>query len=368
MVSSDTLEGISNRLVEIFADLERDILSGMAERIAKLGKVEEGTQWQARMMREATGLRRNIDGLLKSYSPKVRAAIKQAVREAYEEGSATDGEAFTRMAGRDVSLKFATAVDATVEKLAGDLSRLTATTAAQCEKQFIAQANRAYMQVLSGAFSYSEATKTACDTLSEQGITSVLYVNGKPVTRTIEAAVRMNVITGVAQSAAAKTLADCEDLGCDLVEVSAHTGARPEHEVWQGGVYSISGTSDKYPPLSVTGYGEVDGLCGVNCRHTFTPWAEGFPRHWSAEQLAKYSEDERTIDGVTMSRYEASQKQREAERTLRYWKRREACEVAGGVDSTKAAGKVWQWSERVASICQQAGFRRDYTREQIGGE
>ena len=368
MLSPDTLEGVSDTLVELFADLERDILSDMARRIARLGKIDNGTQWQARMLAESTGLRRNIDALLKRYSPKVRAAIKSAVRQAYEESSATDGAALSRIARRDVSLPFGTAVEATVQKLSGDLSRLTSTTAAECQKQFVAQANRAYMQTLSGAFSYADATKIACDSLSEQGITSVLYVNSKPVTRTIEAAVRMNVITGISQSAAVKTLADCEQLGCDLVEVSAHAGARPEHEVWQGGVYSISGTSDKYPPLSVTGYGEVDGLCGVNCRHSFAPWVEGEPRHWSAGQLAKYEGEERTIDGVVMSRYEASQMQREAERKVRYWKRREAVESAGGVDSSKAAGKVSEWQNRVVDICKQAGFRRDKSREAIGGE
>ena len=368
MLSPDTLDGICDELVELFSQLECDILSDMAKRIAKLGKVDNGTQWQARMLRESTGLRRNIDGLLKRYSPKVRAAIKRAVRKAYEESSAADGEVLTRMAGRDVSLKFATAMEATAQKLSGDLSRLTSTTAAQCEKQFVAQANRAYMQTLSGAFSYAEATKTACDALSEQGITAVLYVNTKPVVRTIEAAVRMNVITGIAQSAAAKTLSDCQELGCDLVEVSAHAGARPEHEVWQGGVYSISGTSEKYPPLSVTGYGEVDGLCGVNCRHSFAPWYEGYPRHWTGVQLAKYEGEERTIDGVAMSRYDASQKLREAERTVRYWKRREATEAAGGLDTSKASGKIKEWQGRVVSICQQTGFRRDRSREAIGGE
>ena len=368
MLSPDTLEGCSDELVELFAELETAILCDIARRIARLGKVDDASKWQAKMLRETTGLRQNVDRLLKGYSPKVARALKDAVAEAYKESSATDAAVFTRLAGRDVSLAFDTAMRATVEKLAGNLSRLTMTTAAQSERLFVAKANAAYMQTVSGAFGYAEATKAACDELAAEGIHAVLYTNGKPVTRTIEAAVRMNVITGISQSAAVKTLSDCQELDCDLVEVSAHAGARPSHEVWQGKVYSISGKSDKYPPFSETGYGEVDGLCGVNCRHSFAPWVEGDPLHWSKEQMSEYARDKRTIDGETMSRYEASQKQREAERNLRYWKRRASCETAGGVDSSSAQAKVSEWSSRVADICRQAGFRRDKTREVIGGE
>ncbi len=63
--------------------------------------------------------------------------------------------------------------------------------------------------------------------------------------------------------------------GCDLVEVTAHAGARPEHAEWQGKVYSRSGTSKKYPSLvKVTGYGTGAGLGGWNCRHNMLPFFE----------------------------------------------------------------------------------------------
>ena len=45
---------------------------------------------------------------------------------------------------------------------------------------------------------------------------------------------------------------------CDLVETTAHMGARPEHMDWQGRIFSRSGKSRKYPDfVKSTGYGDV---------------------------------------------------------------------------------------------------------------
>lgn len=34
---------------------------------------------------------------------------------------------------------------------------------------------------------------------------------------------------------------NAEDLGCDLMEITAHYGARPSHAEWQGKIVSLSG-------------------------------------------------------------------------------------------------------------------------------
>lgn len=85
--------------------------------------------------------------------------------------------------------------------------------------------------------------------------------------------------------------------GCDLVEVTAHAGARPEHAEWQGKVYSRSGKSKKYPPLKEsTGYGTGAGLGGWNCRHSMFPYYEGTSRTYTDEELEELKkEDENDI-------------------------------------------------------------------------
>lgn len=101
----------------------------------------------------------------------------------------------------------------------------------------------------------------------------------------------MCVRTGVNQTALRLSEELAEEVGCDLVEVSAHAGARESHAAWQGKIYSISGNDEKYPSLvEATGYRSVGGLGGVNCRHSFGPWAEGMHRAWSDEELEKLNE------------------------------------------------------------------------------
>lgn len=85
-------------------------------------------------------------------------------------------------------------------------------------------------------------------------------------------------MTGISQAAGQMQLDLAAEMDCDLVEVTAHMGARPSHALWQGKVYSISGKSKKYPKLSTaTGYGTGDGLKGWNCRHDFIRFSREFP-------------------------------------------------------------------------------------------
>lgn len=74
--------------------------------------------------------------------------------------------------------------------------------------------------------------------------------------------------------------------GCDLVEVTAHAGASPEHAGWQGKVCSRSGKSKKYPSIvEATGYGTGPGLGGWNCRHNMFPYYEGTIRTYTDKEL-----------------------------------------------------------------------------------
>lgn len=124
---------------------------------------------------------------------------------------------------------------------------------------------------------------------------------------------RRAVMTGVSQTAGQMQLDLAAEMDCDLVEVTAHMGARPSHAVWQGKVYSISGNSKKYPKLSTaTGYGTGDGLKGWNCRHDFYPFFEGISER--ANLPVDISENN--------EQYALSQKQRAMERSIRASKRR----------------------------------------------
>lgn len=366
MLSPRYLDGLGDEIADIYAQLEADILADMARRLAKLGKITEATRWQAQLLAETGALKKRVNAIVKKYDPKIQREIKAIYNDALIKNARANNRIFEEALGHGVSDPTAQQMLAAIQKTHSDLSRLTITTAYTTEQLFVQQANAAYMQVTSGAFDYDRAMKSACDNLSEQGVTSVYYRNGRPVHLSIEAAVRMNILTGVNQTASAVTMSDCEALSCDLVETSAHIGARPSHAAWQGKVFSLSGNSSKYPPFSVCGLGTIEGICGINCRHSYYPYFEGMEKHYTTDDLDEMAKQEVEFDGQKMTRYDAEEKLRYMERNVRKYKRRAIVQEAGGVDNTAARAKIGEWQQRARDFTKQTGIARDSAREFVG--
>lgn len=208
--------------------------------------------------------------------------------------------------------------------------------------------DNAVLQVQSGAISYNQAIRYAVKQLADSGIRVATYESGHR--DQIDVAVRRAVMTGVNQLCQ-KYAEQSEDyLGTDLVEVSAHIGARdtgvgPEnHKGWQGKVYRWSeklGTSYQVYPdfVETTGYGTGPGLGGWNCRHHYFPYIEGVSeRTYTDEQLAHIDDDHNIeFEGKHYTAYEATQKQRQIERTVRKLKREQTAYKAAGLTEEEQA-------------------------------
>ena len=70
MLSPRYLDGLSDEIADIYAQLEADILKDMARRIAKLGKITEASKWQAAMLAETGALKKDVARIIKKYDPK----------------------------------------------------------------------------------------------------------------------------------------------------------------------------------------------------------------------------------------------------------------------------------------------------------
>ena len=210
----------------------------------------------------------------------------------------------------------------------------------------------AEMDVLSGAISYRQAIEKATRELADGGLKKVWYeADGKSHFDQADVAARRAVLTGVSQVNQRFTEQTIERLGTDLVEVSAHQGARdtgrgPEnHKSWQGKVYQWVKPgverNRKYPDFEkVTGYGTGPGLGGWNCRHRFFAFVDGVSeRSYTKEELKNIDRPPFDFQGEKYTQYEATQKQREIERTVRKLRRREiAYKAAGLKEEAQAAG------------------------------
>lgn len=158
---------------------------------------------------------------------------------------------------------------------------------------------------------------------------------------TLESASKMIVRTTLNQMTGDISMDNAKDMGQDLMEISAHAGARPSHAVWQGQVVSISGENSKYLSLDDIGYGEVTGFMGANCRHNWYPYFEGISeRAWSKEELDNIEPEPFEFEGKEYTYYEATQKQRQIERTIRKYKHRVMMYERLGDDESRLIAQV----------------------------
>ena len=204
-------------------------------------------------------------------------------------------------------------MNAAIIRTAGNLQNLCITTANTAQTQFYNSINMAYMEVSTGVKSYTQAIIDTIKNISSQGAV-IEYPSGAK--RSIESAVRMNIVTAINQNCGKLQELRADEMGWDLMELTAHSGARPEHAHWQGKIVSRSGQKG-YLSLRDIGYGEVTGFKGINCRHDWYPYYKGSARTYIQKELNKWKNEKVTYNGQKISMYEATQKQRYFERKIR---------------------------------------------------
>lgn len=318
MLDPDYLEHCADGIIELYSKLDEDIARDIARRIVKTGEITDTAKWQLQKLQEGGVV---FDDAIKSIS-KYSGAGEEALADLFEKAGAKSiafDNAIYAKAGLTPLSKMSPAVlnalEAGLKKTGGSIDNLVMSTAVQAQNSYFNACDRAYMQVSSGAFDYITAIRNAVKSASAEG-TSVLYPSGH--VDKLDVAIRRAVITGVSQTALRVSDINADAMGCDLVEVTAHAGARPEHAAWQGKVYSRSGKNKKYPPFSITGYGTGAGLGGWNCRHAFYPFFEGVStRAYTSARIEELNNKTVEYNGETMSVYDASQQQRAMERQMR---------------------------------------------------
>ena len=191
----------------------------------------------------------------------------------------------------------------------GTWNNITQTQAYSGVQRYVALVDRAVLETATGEKSWSKARQDAIDELVNSGVPTVTSgLSGR--TESAAVAAERNTRTAVSRLSGDITLEMAKKNGITLVLVSAHYGARPTHTPWQGKVFSIVGKTDKYDDFyTATGYGTMLGLCGINCRHSFSAFVEGMHNPYEG------------VDYNDPKRYEDEQKQRALERRIRQLRR-----------------------------------------------
>lgn len=382
MLPPNYFDMADGELLNLYSQLDETILRDIVRRMVKSGGVTLSAAWQAERLQDVGLLYddviRRVSAMAGASDRVVQALFEDAGIEAIKYDLAIyEAAGLTPLPLRQ-SPAAAQVLQAGIQKTAGYLKNLTLTTAATTQTAYINAVTLAEMQVESGAFDYVTAIRNAIGSAAGAG-TTVLYPSGH--VDKLDVAVRRAGLTGVSQTAAKISIRYADDMGCDLVETTAHPGARPSHQIWQGKVFSRSG-SGKYPDfVSSTGYGTGDGLCGWNCRHSFFPFFEGLSASaYPRDQLREYEQRRVVYQDNPISYYDATQMQRAFERQIRATKR----ELAGYDEGTKTAGdeklrnamqesfnnssvKLKQQEAHLKDFLRQTGLDRQAEREQALG-
>lgn len=249
MLTPRYLESAPDAMVDLYSEVEADILADMARRIARYDFFIPAAEHQLRVLEEMGAEQTYILRRLAELTGRSEAELRQLFEVSGGKALVSD-QADYRRAGLhppalNTSQELQQVLSAGLRQTQGLFTNLTRTTALDSGERFRAVLDRAWLQVSTGGFDANTAIRNAIKELTRQGLTTVDYASGR--TMSVEAAVRMNVVTGVNQTALRlqDTLAD--EMDSDLVETTAHSGARPSHARWQGQVFSRSGKSKKYP-------------------------------------------------------------------------------------------------------------------------
>lgn len=308
---------IEKEAIKLFGDLELEIIQEIAERIANVGYANTVVNNNTAILQEMGVLYEDIIGMVASYNESSASQIRKIFEDAGIKTLKRDDTIY-KLAGlnpKGLNPSMIQLLSATARNTHNNLSRLTLTTANTSQIQFLKAMNKAYMEVSTGVKSYSQSIIDTVKEISNQGA-YIEYPSGQH--RSIESAVRTNIITSVNQTSGRLQELRAEEMQWDLVEVSAHGGARPEHAEWQGKVYSLKGLTKGYKTLEEgCDYGSITGLCGVNCRHTFFPYYRGSTKIFTNKELTNLKNEKVQYNGEIISKYEASQIQRKMERQLR---------------------------------------------------
>ena len=377
MLTPDQLDALPRRFVQLWQQVEDDILQDIARRIKKMDELDPPTPtaiWQAWRLAETRAVRSNTVATLAKYTGKSRAEIKRLLETAGAQTLAAD-DAVYAAAGLDPppveqSPALLNLLNAGYRQTCGTWQNLTATTANTVTGAFEDRLSRAWGLVSTGAMDYNTAIRRTVDDLADT-MPYITYPSGH--TDTLEVAARRAVLTGVNQTCAKLQLARMEEMDCEFVEVTAHEGPRPTHAVWQGRVYHRGGAvvqdGERYEDFeAATGYGTGPGLCGWNCRHNFYPFYPGISvRNYTDERLAELDARNIPYGGGLYTKYEITQMQRALERRVRKYKRRYLAETAAGVDASQSAAKLKAARQQLSAFLAETGEQMDGARAEVPG-
>lgn len=376
MKSDKELKALAEPIVEVYNDIEHDLLL----KIASFFKLDEGVtiknslDWYFAKLEELGTLNSEAIKIISKYSSMSEKRIRQLLKEAgygsisKERLNVLNDNNITSIAWDKLlsSADINHAINNSFTEISDVFKMINTKALESTKKSYMNALNQARLEVTTGIYDYNTAIKRAIEKMVDDGISGATYQrkNGVTYQMSLEAVVRRDMITAIYQTFNSGSEVIAKELDAEYYEVSSHLGARlgdgknpiSNHFSWQGKIYKIHGSDDKYKNFyEVTGYGNILGLSGVNCRHKFWAFYPGIDEPSQPEY--SYEDNKRVV--------ELQNKQRAYECKIRKCKTNRDIykQLGSNEDLVKWKNKQRTLNEKYNNFLKENNLTRDYSKE-----
>ncbi|NUK07471.1 capsid protein [Streptomyces lunaelactis] len=374
-VSPALAEDLAASVRELYEDAEYALLGHLARALAE---DIDSPRWAELKLAAVGNLRTAVEAVAEALQQDANGAVAEALIEAYGRGrQAAVAELGALDIGRELAarraLPNAAAVDRLAASYASDTRPLYVRITRAVVDTYRSVVARASGNVLLGGLPRRQASQRALDQFARRGVTGFIDRSGRAWE--LSAYAEMAVRSVTARAAIEGHVDALAEINVGLVIVSDAPLECPLCRPWEGEILTLGPESGPHairaehtiqpsglfaPTRTVAVHvagnlmeARAAGLFHPNCRHSLSAYLPGVttrPPHHATPRTS----------------YEDTQRQREIERHIRAWKRKQS--VALDEQARRAAGakvRAWQAAQR-QHIADHPALRRKPAREQIG--
>lgn len=381
MFTPEIMEAIPTALEQIFDSLQMSIMADIVRMLVLAQELTPTSVYKIgrlyKLGKSKSAIKSIVQNTLDLSNSEIENIFSGVIESGYNEAESVfkeQGKEFIPYAENEPLQQFVRAVQAQTQGECKNITQsmgfakrqpdgsLGFTPAADYYQETI---DKAVTEIVSGASDYNTVLEKTVTEMTNSGLRTVDYASGH--SNRVTVAARRAVATGLNQVVGKINEENAEKLGTNYFEVSWHSGARPTHQVWQGRVYS------KEELESVCGLGTVTGLCGANCYHSYSPFTPGItPRTYTDEQLDQMNAEENEpveYNGKNYTKYEATQRQRRLETTMRAQRQKIKLLEEGGADEQaliNARARYVKTSDEYVNFSKSMGLSQQWDRVTVG--
>ncbi len=359
--SLDELTDMSYKVSERFQKVNIKYLTLMAEQIKEIGKLSPSNLHRIEQM---VRMGQNIDYITNMLVAQTGLALKDIYKIYDQSGMAEYGDLSylykyqgvkQAFFSKNISLK--NAINSVKNLTRSTFINMANTTAIRAD--YAKVLDYAITAVTEGVSDYNSEMRSILTKYAGKGM-RIQYASG--YTRRLDSACRMNILEGVRQVNAGVREQAAKEYGADGVEISAHALCAPDHIAVQGKQF----TNERFAVVN-SQLKRAVGTC--NCKHTTFPILVGVSKPaYNKQELEQYkanSEKKVKVNGIDMTRYEASQVMRQAETKIRYQKEKIITLDAAGINTDADRIKLKSMQYNYTDISRQCGLKEQPERTYV---